>query len=94
MEQAGLIKALDEGLIAGAGIDVTIDEPIAPDNPLLMMSNVMLTGHSAWYSVTSETDLYRRPMTQVVQALRGELPAYTVNTEVKTKWMTRWGKKA
>jgi D-3-phosphoglycerate dehydrogenase len=93
VEQAGLIKALTEGLIVGAGIDVTIDEPIAPDNELLTMTNVILTGHSAWYSVTSEVDLYRRPMTQVVQALKGELPAYTVNTEVKANWMARWGKR-
>lgn len=94
MDQPGLIRALQEGLIAGAGIDVTTDEPIAEDNPLLNMANVILTGHSAWYSLTSETDLYRRPMTQVVQALQGELPVYTVNTDVRTKWMARWGKKA
>ncbi len=93
VDQPGLIQALREGLIAGAGIDVTVDEPIAPENPLLTMTNVMLTGHSAWYSVTSEADLNRRPMTQVVQALSGEFPAYAVNTEVKAKWMTRWGKK-
>jgi D-3-phosphoglycerate dehydrogenase len=94
VDQPGLIRALKDGLIAGAGIDVTIDEPIAKDNPLLTMTNVTLTGHSAWYSVTSEVDLYRRPMTQVVQALRGELPNYTVNPEVKSKWVARWGKKA
>ena len=92
MDQQGLIRALQEGLLAGAGIDVTIDEPIAEDNPLLAMTNVILTGHSAWYSVTSEVDLYRRPMTQVVQALKGEFPAYTVNVDVKTKWTARWGK--
>jgi D-3-phosphoglycerate dehydrogenase len=94
VDQPGLIQALKEGLIAGAGIDVTVDEPIAPENPLLAMTNVMLTGHSAWYSVTSEADVNRRPMTQVVQALGGQLPLYTVNTDVKAKWMTRWGKKA
>jgi D-3-phosphoglycerate dehydrogenase len=94
VDQPGLIQALQEGRIAGAGIDVTIDEPISPDNPLLTMPNVILTGHSAWYSLTSETDLYRRPMTQVVQALKGEFPAYTVNTDVKAQWITRWGKKA
>ncbi len=93
MDQEGLIKALKDGLIAGAGIDVTIDEPIAPDNPFLAMTNVMLTGHIAWYSLTSEADLYRRPMTQVVQALRGEFPTYTVNADVKAKWMARWGGK-
>ncbi|HVP80373.1 MAG TPA: C-terminal binding protein [Thermodesulfobacteriota bacterium] len=94
VDQGGLIRALEEALIAGAGIDVTVDEPIAPENPLLTLSNVILTGHSAWYSVTSEADLYRRPMTQVVQALRGELPLYTVNPDVKKKWMTRWSKGA
>jgi D-3-phosphoglycerate dehydrogenase len=94
VDQGGLIQALQETCIAGAGIDVTIDEPMAPENPLLTLPNVILTGHSAWYSVTSETDLYRRPMTQVVQALRGELPLYTVNTDVKKAWMTRWSKKA
>lgn len=93
VEQGGLIRALKTGIIGGAGIDVTLDEPMAPDNELLTLPNVILTGHSAWYSVTAETDLYRRPMTQVVQALRGELPAYTVNTGVRTKWMARWGKK-
>ncbi len=91
VDQTGLIQALEEGLIAGAGIDVTVDEPIAPDNLLLRMPNVILTGHTAWYSITSETDLNRRPMTQVVQALRGELPMYTVNTVVAKKWMTKWG---
>jgi D-3-phosphoglycerate dehydrogenase / 2-oxoglutarate reductase len=94
VDQPGLIQALKEGVIAGAGIDVTVDEPIAQENPLLAMTNVILTGHSAWYSVTSEADVNRRPMTQVVQALGGQLPLYTVNTDVKTKWVTRWGKKA
>jgi D-3-phosphoglycerate dehydrogenase len=92
MDQGALIKALGEGLIAGAGIDVTTEEPIAEDSPLLEMANVILTGHSAWYSVTSEEDLYRRPMSQVAQALRGEFPSYAVNVEVKNKWLARWGK--
>lgn len=92
VEQGGLIKALKEGLIAGAGIDVTVDEPMLPDNELLTLPNVILTGHSAWYSVTSEADLYRRPATQVVQALEGSWPTYAVNPEGKANWLKRWGK--
>jgi D-3-phosphoglycerate dehydrogenase / 2-oxoglutarate reductase len=93
VDQPGLIRALKENLIAGAGIDVTVDEPVAADNELLTMDNVMLTGHSAFYSITAEKDVNRRPMTQVVQALQGELPTYTINTDVKAKWMARYGKK-
>jgi D-3-phosphoglycerate dehydrogenase len=92
VDQAGLIRALREGLIAGAGIDVTVDEPMEADNELRFLPNVILTGHSAWYSVTSEADLYRRPVTQVVQALKGEWPTYAVNPEGKVNWMKRWGK--
>ncbi|MGA3173536.1 MAG: C-terminal binding protein [Syntrophorhabdales bacterium] len=90
VEQAGLVRALQEGLIAGAGLDVTIDEPIAAENPLLAMGNVILTGHSAWYSVPSEADLYRRPMTQIVQALGGTWPTYAVNPEARARWTARW----
>lgn len=94
VDQDALIRALKEGLIAGAGIDVTVDEPIAPDNELLLMQNVILTGHSAWYSTTSEWELYYKPMTQVVMALEGKWPLYALNIEVQKKWLGRWGKKA
>lgn len=94
VDQEALVRALQEGLIAGAGIDVTMDEPIAPDNPLLQMDNVILTGHSAWYSTTSEWEIYYKPMTQVVTALEGKWPLYAVNPEVQDKWLEKWGKKA
>jgi D-3-phosphoglycerate dehydrogenase len=76
VDQDALVRALQEGLIAGAGIDVTVEEPIAPDNPLLTMGNVILTGHSAWYSTISDWEIYYKPMTQVVMALEGKWPHY------------------
>jgi D-3-phosphoglycerate dehydrogenase len=91
VEQEGLIRALNEGLIAGAGLDVTLDEPLVEENALLKMSNVILTGHSAYYSIASEKEGNRKPMTQVVQALKGEFPLYTVNPEVKALWFEKWG---
>jgi phosphoglycerate dehydrogenase-like enzyme len=45
-EQA-LVNMLEEGIIAGAGLDVFEVEPINPDNPLLTMENVVLTPHVA-----------------------------------------------
>lgn len=91
--QDALVRALQEGLIAGAGVDVTVDEPISPGNPLLKIQNVILTGHAAWYSVASKVEVHYKPMTQVVLALKGEWPLYAVNPEVKKSWMNKWGKK-
>jgi len=93
VDQDALIRALQEGLIAGAGIDVTVDEPIAPDNPLLTMDHVILTGHSAWYSTISDWEIYYKPMTQVVMALEGKWPHYALNLEVQGRWLEKWGEK-
>ena len=42
-----LVAALRAGEIAGAGIDVTADEPLSPDSPLWDLENVVLTPHTA-----------------------------------------------
>ena len=94
VDEPALIRALQEGLIAGAGIDVTVVEPIAADNPLIKMPNVILTGHSAFYSTSSDRELFYKPMTQVVMALNGEWPLYGFNPEIKEVWLEKWGRKA
>ena len=47
VDEEALIEALAEGRIAGAGLDVFETEPVDPGNPLLGMSNVVVTPHSA-----------------------------------------------
>jgi D-3-phosphoglycerate dehydrogenase len=96
VDQAALIRALQEGLIAGAGLDVTEEEPIPGDDPILDMPNVILTAHSAWYSTTSDSGsgFWHKPMAQAVMALNGVWPTYAVNTEVKKAWLEKWGRKA
>jgi len=91
VDEPALIRALQEELIAGAGLDVTVDEPIAADNPLIKMPNVILTGHSAWHSTAAQAELFFKPMTQVVLALQGKWPPYAVNIEVRRKWLEKWG---
>jgi D-3-phosphoglycerate dehydrogenase / 2-oxoglutarate reductase len=93
VDEDALIVALREGLIAGAGIDVTEPEPIRADSPLLSIPNVILTGHSAGISTVADPDVWGKPMTQVVKALRGEWPPYAVNVEIKRRWLEKWGKR-
>jgi len=45
IDEPALIRALREGWIAGAGLDVTLEEPLPPDSPLFSMPNVILTPH-------------------------------------------------
>lgn len=55
-----LARALDEGLIAGAGIDVYVREPIPESHPFLNMihpERLILTPHIAWYSVEARVRL-------------------------------------
>lgn len=94
VDEEALICALQEHLIAGAGLDVTATEPLVPGSPLLAMPNVILTGHCAGISTSADPELWYKPMTQVVKALRGEWAQYAVNPEVKMKWLAKWGKKS
>jgi gluconate 2-dehydrogenase len=47
VDETALIEALQNRTIRAAGLDVFDQEPVAPDNPLLAMPNVMLSAHSA-----------------------------------------------
>ena len=93
VDQAALILSLKEGRIAGAGLDATSQEPIPENDPLLDCPNVILTGHSGWYSVTADSgpEYWHKAMGQIVSALKGEWPIYAVNPEIKEAWLERWG---
>lgn len=51
VDEAALIRALQEQWIAGAGLDVTEQEPLPPDSPLYTMQNVILTPHISGVSL-------------------------------------------
>ena len=74
VDEAALIRALQDGHLAGAGLDVFDPEPPLPDNPLLRMTNVVVTPH-----VASNTDhgywrMSQSVVDQVLQVLAGERP--------------------
>lgn len=57
INEADLRKALDEGVISGAGVDVLSCEPAKADNPLLQCDKCLITPHIAWASFEARSRL-------------------------------------
>jgi len=82
VDEEALIAALEEGEIAGAGIDVFEAEPVDPENPLLHMDSVILTPHVAGSSEPAWAGIRRRAGEEAARVLRGGRPEVLVNPEV------------
>jgi D-3-phosphoglycerate dehydrogenase len=82
VNEADLVTALQQGQIAGAGLDVFEREPISPEHLLCQMENVILTPHSAsWADATFEA-LHRRVGEAALTIARGGVPQFVANPEV------------
>jgi D-3-phosphoglycerate dehydrogenase / 2-oxoglutarate reductase len=91
IDEKALCKALDEGYIAGAGLDVTEQEPVPADSPLLKYENVLLTGHNAGNSPEAKMATAVLPVQELARVLRGEWPLGLVNPDVKAIFTAKWG---
>ncbi|MFE4428047.1 C-terminal binding protein [Peribacillus butanolivorans] len=78
IDEKALAEALEKGIIAGAALDVTEDEPVSIDSPLLKMDNVIITPHSAWYSEEAMIELRQKAAKNIVQVLSGEKTPYAL----------------
>lgn len=81
VDEAGLLTALREGTIAGAGLDVFVNEPLRPDHPLLAMEQVLATPHVAGVTVQSYEGIARVVADNITRVQSGQAPAYCVNLE-------------
>ncbi|MBV6749059.1 bifunctional glyoxylate/hydroxypyruvate reductase B [Pseudomonas chlororaphis] len=79
-EQA-LIQALQNRQIRGAGLDVFEREPLAPDSPLLSLSNVVATPHIGSATYETREAMARCAVDNLLAALAGERPANLVNPQ-------------
>lgn len=79
IDEQALVEALENGTIAAAGLDTFEQEPIAKDNKLLFMNNVICTPHSAWYSEEAIRAVQRKAAEEVVNILAGNKPFNALN---------------
>ena len=89
VDTRALVEALQQGDLAGAGLDVLEHEPIDPASPLLRMEQVIVTPHAAWYSEEGRSDLKRRAAEEAVRVLHGERPRNCVNRQVLSRLRPR-----
>ena len=87
IDEAALIRALQEGRLFGAALDVTEQEPPAADNPLLQIDpqRVILTPHFAASSEEVHADLHREVAAAAAAVLAGRWPPSGMNPNVVPK---------
>lgn len=85
VDERALIAALEQGKIAGAGLDVLEQEPPACDNPLLFMDNVIVTGHTAGSTIESIHALVAEWLSTMDSYCAGERPVNQVNQVPKAQ---------
>lgn len=81
IDESALVRALREGWIRGAALDVFEQEPPSLDNPLFKLDNVILTPHSL--CVTNELVMgqWEEVLSQMSQIIKGEMPESVVNPD-------------
>jgi glyoxylate reductase len=81
VDQRALAEALARGRPGFAALDVTDPEPIAMDDPLLTLPNVIIAPHIASGSRTTREQMAVMAVDNLLAALRGDLPPNCINPE-------------
>jgi D-3-phosphoglycerate dehydrogenase len=79
IDETALIAALDSGKLGGAALDVVETEPLPKASPLLGRDNVILTPHTAFYSVEALEELQSKCASDVARVLSGEKAVYPIS---------------
>lgn len=89
-DEAALVAALEQGRIAGAGLDVFVKEPPAADHPLLRFENVIASPHIAGITEEALHDMALGAAEQWISIFRGEVPPRLVNPEAWPRYSARF----
>lgn len=82
VDEQALIRVLQDGHLGGAGLDVFDPEPPHPDNPLLIMPNVVCTPHTASFTDMGASRMRGGVVDQIIQLIQNERPPHIVNFQV------------
>jgi len=85
IDPKALVKSLDSGRVAGAGLDVFEKEPPDQDDPLLRIDTVVVTPHTGFLSVESQRDRQTMAVDEVERILRDERPRSALNLNLLSK---------
>jgi D-3-phosphoglycerate dehydrogenase len=83
VDESALVRALEAGQIAGAGLDVLETEPPTGDSRLLQLNNVVLTPHVAGAAAEGVETRWRLSVETVIDLAQGRWPASCVNPTVR-----------
>jgi len=81
-DERALFEALTRGKLSAAGLDVWEEEPVAADNPLLNLDNVVATPHMAGVSEPAESRIATQVAGEILRVLRGEKPTVLGNPDL------------
>ena len=79
VDEVALVTALDSGHLGGAALDVVTTEPLPKDSMLLGRDNVIVTPHTAFYSVEALEELQSKCANDVARVLSGEKAIYPIS---------------
>ncbi|MEW6571472.1 MAG: D-2-hydroxyacid dehydrogenase [Nitrospirota bacterium] len=72
VDEKALIKALKENWIAGACLDVLVEQPLRRDSPFYSLPNVVITHRSAYFSPNSQREIFNLFLTNLKRFIAGE----------------------
>ncbi|MEF8726310.1 MAG: NAD(P)-dependent oxidoreductase, partial [Candidatus Bipolaricaulota bacterium] len=82
IDQSALVRALKEGEISKAGLDVLEEEPPEKDDPILELDQVIFTPHQASNTETGVTNMFMGAVRNMTSALQGKRPRFLLNPSI------------